>query len=167
MLRRAYVRNRVCPRVELILKIIIIFLGFIKGKPNNKCEKYIVPCTPHSAIARRVSATPPSWVGSAVSNSVVYLAAERIQRLEINNMRASLVWFFFAYKQILGRTETRIRDRMYLGRIRSVWDISRGDRARIATCSLRTPTDRLKANYSVDCRSHHYCLYCSRSQPLS
>ena len=64
-------------------------------------------------------------------------------------MRASLVWVFFAYKKILGRTETRTRDRMYLGRIRSVRDISRGDRARIATCSLRTPTDRLKANYSV------------------
>ena len=44
----------------------------------------------------------------------------------------------------------RTRDRMYLGRIRSVRDISRGDRARIATCRLRTPTYRLKANYSVD-----------------
>ena len=35
--RAAHVRNRVCPRVELILKIIIIlliiFLGFIKSKP--------------------------------------------------------------------------------------------------------------------------------------
>ena len=35
--RATYVRNRVCPRVELILKIIIIlliiFLGFIKSKP--------------------------------------------------------------------------------------------------------------------------------------
>ena len=97
------------------------------------------------------SATPPSWVGSAVSNSVVYLAAERIHLyIEINNMRASLVWGFFAYKKILGRTETRTHDRMYLGRIRSVRDISREERARIATFSLRTPTDRLKANYSVD-----------------
>ena len=35
--RATYVRNRVCPRVELMLKIIIIlliiFLGFIKNKP--------------------------------------------------------------------------------------------------------------------------------------
>ena len=44
----------------------------------------------------------------------------------------------------------RTRDRMYLGRIRSVRNISRDDRARIATCSLRTTTDRLKANYSID-----------------
>ena len=57
---------------------------------------------------------------------------------------------FFGYKKWLGRTETRTRDRMYLGRIQSVRDISRDDRARIATCSLRTPTDRLKANYSTD-----------------
>ena len=49
---------------------------------------------------------------------------------------------FFAYKKLLGGTETRTRDRMYLGRIRSVRDIYRDDRARIATCSLRTPTDR-------------------------
>ena len=51
---------------------------------------------------------------------------------------------------MLGRTEMRTRDRMYCQTIRSVWDISRGDRARIATCSLRTSTDRLKANYSID-----------------
>ena len=47
---------------------------------------------------------------------------------------------------MLGRTETRTRDRM----IRTVRDISRDDRAIIATCSLRTPTDRHKENYSID-----------------
>ena len=49
---------------------------------------------------------------------------------------------FFAYKKMLGRTEMRTRDRMYCQTIRTVRDISRDDRARIATCSLRTPTDR-------------------------
>ena len=34
--------------------------------------------------------------------------------------------------------------------IRTVRYISRDDRARIATCSLRTLADRLKENYSVD-----------------
>ena len=65
-------------------------------------------------------------------------------------------------KKLLSQTETRTRDRMYLGRIRSVRDISREDRARIATCSLRTPTDRLMENYCIDkanmLRQHfHYC----------
>ena len=82
---------------------------------NKKSEKDIVPCigfelgSLHSATADVIinspslSATPPSWVGSAVSNSVVYLAAERIHLyIEINNMQASLVWGFFAYKKILG-----------------------------------------------------------------
>ena len=36
--RATHVRNRICPRVELILKIIIIlliiFLGFIKSRPD-------------------------------------------------------------------------------------------------------------------------------------
>ena len=39
------------------------------------------------------------------------------------------------------------RDRMYCQTIRTVGDISRDDRGRIATCSLLTVTDR---NYSVD-----------------
>ena len=64
--------------------------------------------------------------------------------------RAILVWVFFAYKKILGRTETRTRDRICFQMIRPVRDISRDDRARIATCRLRTATDRCKANYSVD-----------------
>ena len=55
-------------------------------------------------------------------------------------------WVFFAYKKMLGRT----RERMYCQSIRTIRDISRDDRARIATCSLRTRTDRLKENYRID-----------------
>ena len=44
----------------------------------------------------------------------------------------------------------RTRDRIYCQTKRTVRGISRDDRARIATCSLRTPTDRLKENYSID-----------------
>ena len=77
------------------------------------------------------------------------------------------LWMFFAYKKMLGRTEMRTRDRMYCQTIRSVWDISRGDRARIATCSLRTSsdrlTDRLKANYSIDVRLCKVVNYISNS----
>ena len=43
---------------------------------------------------------------------------------------------------MLGRTDTRTREMMKCQTIRTVSDISRDDRARIATCSLRTPTDR-------------------------
>ena len=57
---------------------------------------------------------------------------------------------FFAYKKMLGRTETRTRDRMYFQTIRTVRDISRDDRSIIATCSLRTPTDRLKLTRSIE-----------------
>ena len=51
---------------------------------------------------------------------------------------------------MLGRIEMQTRDRKYCQTIRTVRDISRDDRARIATCSLRTQTDRLKENYSID-----------------
>ena len=51
---------------------------------------------------------------------------------------------------MLGRTETRTRDGIYCQTMRTVRDISRDDRARIATCRLRTLIDRLKENYSKD-----------------
>ena len=54
---------------------------------------------------------------------------------------------------MIGRTETRTRDRIYCQTIRTVRDISRDDRARIATCSLRTLTDR-----------HRYCHRHSRNE---
>ena len=54
---------------------------------------------------------------------------------------------FSRINNFLGRTETRTHDRMtsllYCQTIRTVRDISQDDQARIATCSLRTPTDRL------------------------
>ena len=73
-------------------------------------------------------------------------------------------FLFFAYKKMLGRTETRTRDRIYCQTIRTVRDISRDDRARIATCSLRTPIDRQtdihKENYSVDIVGQTTCIMC-------
>ena len=56
------------------------------------------------------------------------------------------ILMFFAY--------TKKYRPVYCQTIRSVRDISRDDRAIIATCSLRTPTDRqadrLNENYSID-----------------
>ena len=49
----------------------------------------------------------------------------------------------FSHKKMQGRTDTRTRERMYSQTIRTVRYISRYDRAIIATCSLRTPRDRL------------------------
>ena len=66
---------------------------------------------------------------------------------------------FSRVKKLLGRTETRTRDRMYCQMIRIVRDISRDDRAKISTCSLLTLTDRLKENYSIDVR-HVNLIYC-------
>ena len=69
---------------------------------------------------------------------------------------------FLANKIFLGRTETRTRDRMYFQTIPTVRDIYRYDRARMATCSLRSPTDILKDNYSIDVVSIPGC----RSRPV-
>ena len=67
--------------------------------------------------------------------------------------RRDSLLMFFAYKKMLGRTETRTRDRIHCQTIRTVRYISRDNRARIATCSLRTSTDRqtdrLKENYRL------------------
>ena len=58
----------------------------------------------------------------------------------VDGDRHDSLWVFFAYKKLLGRTETRTRERKCFQSIRTVRDISRDDRARIATCSLRTAT---------------------------
>ena len=54
---------------------------------------------------------------------------------------------FWPRKNVLGRTEMRMHDRKTCQSIRTVWDISRHDRARIATCSLRTMTDTFEDRY--------------------
>ena len=51
---------------------------------------------------------------------------------------------FSHIKKIRGRTETPTRDRMDCHLIRTVWDISLDDWARIGTCSLLASTDRFK-----------------------
>ena len=67
---------------------------------------------------------------------------------------------FSHVKKMLGRTETRTRDRIHCQTIRTVRDISRDNPARIATCRLRTLTDRLKENYSIDYQIsvNHYVI---------
>ena len=70
------------------------------------------------------------------------------QTIERRPAFAKVYVCFSRIKKMLGRIETRTRDRIYCQTIRTVRDISRDDRARIATCSLRTLTDRLKENYS-------------------
>ena len=62
---------------------------------------------------------------------------------------------FFAYKKLLGLTEMQKRERKEWQSIWTVSDISRDDRARIATCSLRTATDRFKEDYSIDVEYMH------------
>ena len=88
---------------------------------NRSCS-----CRTHSIDHRRVRRSAP------------FHSIETCARLALRDC----LWMFFAYKKMLGRTETRTRDRMYCQTIRTVRDISRNDRARIATYSLRTPTDR-------------------------
>ena len=57
---------------------------------------------------------------------------------------------FFAYKNVLVWNDMRTDERKEWQSIQIIWDISRDDRARIATCSLRTVTDRFNENSSID-----------------
>ena len=83
-------------------------------------------------------------VGRTLSDAGETMADRRL--IEINRHTGHPIsqrfWKFFAYKKMLGRTETRTRDRIYCQTMRRVRDISRDDRARIATCSLQKLTDR-------------------------
>ena len=94
------------------------------------------------------------WVGGAKPWRPVPLAtmgvAASFKYTRARAIRFPEVLCFSLIKKMLGRTETRTRDRMCFQMIWIVWDISRDDRARIATCSLLTSTDRFKENYSID-----------------
>ena len=65
------------------------------------------------------------------------------QKLARERLFVIVKLMLFAYKKMLGRVETRTLDRIYCQTMRTVRDISRDDRARIAICSLRTLTDGL------------------------
>ena len=62
----------------------------------------------------------------------------------------------FRVKKLLGRTETWTRERKCFQSIRTVWDISRDDRARIATCRLQIATNlrRTTVWIIVSCAVH-------------
>ena len=72
------------------------------------------------------------------------------QTIERRPAFAKVYVCFSRIRIFLGRIETRTRNRIYCQTIRTVRDISRDDRSIIATCRLRTLTDRLKENYSID-----------------
>ena len=145
----------------IILIIIIISLGKIlssyianTSRTHTYARAHSRARTPH-ALRRwslyRCAHHDYVMVGRTLPDAGETMADRRL--IEINYPRATLyvrVFFLFAYTKILGRTETQTRDRIYCHAIRSVRDIYRDDRARIATCTLRTLTDRHKENYSID-----------------
>ena len=144
----------------IILIIIIISLGQIilsYGKHITHARTHLRthPPTAVQVVAVRWVGVRPTMTKSMPSFRVLrwrWMAGRCF--IQINSRVYDAVFVivlgvFSAYKTILGRTGTRTRDRMCFQSIRTVWDISRDDRARIATCSLLTSTDRLKENYCI------------------
>ena len=113
--------------------------------------------------ARLWRKSPPGVkVQNCRSNCCAGLTVGGAGRSLIGRRLAAVVFGFLAFTKYLGRIETRIRNKKYLGWMRSVRAISRGDWARNANCILRTSTDRLKTNYRVDvytCRARHPCTW--------
>ena len=71
-------------------------------------------------------------------------------RLKSHRVGTRFCFWVSPTKNVLGRTDMRTHEWSDRQLTRTVWDISRDDRARIATCCLRTPTDIFNENYSVD-----------------
>ena len=76
--------------------------------------------------------------------------------IQLNNFAATrfsrVLGCFSTINNVLGRTEMRTRERKECQSIRTVWDIFQDDRARVATCSLRKATARIKDNYAINTR---------------
>ena len=106
-------------------------------------------CTHTAVAAVTVRRTGYRYSVSPNRDGPLRLRQCRSQAIQITTRTGDpitpIFWMFFVDKTLLGRTETRTCDRMCFQTILKVRDISRDDRARIATCRLRTPT-----NYSID-----------------
>ena len=91
-------------------------------------------------INRSCSCRPRSIDHQRVRRYAPFHSIETCARMALRDSFFKLM--FFAYKKMLGQIETRTRDRIYCQTMQTVRDISRDDRARIATRSLRMLTDR-------------------------
>ena len=143
----------------IILIIIIISLGkIIYYRIWQTHHARIHACThtrtylrTHPPIAVQVVAV--RWLG-VNGRSVLHSNKQSRMRRGIRDSFGCLS----RIKKVLGRTEMRTRDMMCVQSIRTVWDISREDRARIANCSLLSSIDRLKENYTIDDRIARHTL---------
>ena len=70
-----------------------------------------------------------------------WVVGDQLNTLAVTRFLHALFAGFSPIIKLLGRTEMRTRKMRKWHSIRTVWDISRDDRASIATCSLRTATD--------------------------
>ncbi len=149
----------VCDLYEIILIVLIISMGQI-------LLSYIADTsrTHARAHARAHTHTPPSpfrlslfdWSVAPNRegvNAPVPRAINGRSLLHSNKHSrgrpgfAEVFGVFRVYKTARPNWAKRTHDRMCLQSIRTVWDISRDDRARIATCSLLTATDKLYYRY--------------------
>ena len=113
-------------------------------------------CTPQQRLRAELLALsyPAEWIMPVP----IPLFICRRAVIDCGGGRATVVCGFFAYKKNLGRTETPTRERMYLGRIRSV---KRHLPKRLSkNCDLEfANVDRLMANYSID-NEHNLTFLC-------
>ena len=147
----------ICMKYRIIILIIIIIsLGQIlycilqihhacaHARAHKRTRAHARACTrAHTAVAA-VTVRRTGYRNSMSPNRDSPLRLRQCRSLAIQITTRTgdpitpIFWMFFAYKTLLGRTETRTRDRMCFQTIRTVTD----DRTGIATCRLRTPTDR-------------------------
>ena len=135
----------ICMKYRIIILIIISLGQILLSYIANIWRTH--PRTPTPPPFRLSCSMGPNHDGVNAPFSPVLLANNGRSLLHSNKQsrgRLGIRNSFGCFSRIknLGRTETRIRDRMYFQSIRTVWYISWDDRARIATCSLLTATDR-------------------------
>ena len=134
----------ICMKYRIIILIIIIislgqiFYRILQTHHARNARTRAHTCT-YTAVTA-VQAIAIRWHPTVMAHS----ACDNAGRWPLKYTHALATRFtrgfrcFSHIKKLLGRTETRTRDRMYCRTIRIVRDISRDDRARIATCSLQT-----------------------------
>ena len=112
---------------------------------NSRCRRFDLlfsPCWPNLSLLTTLTERVLVGHGRSITSESGLTPLFIQYKLAREWLLAIVHGCFSRIKKMLARTEARTRERIFCQTIRTVRDISRDDRARIATCHWRTSTDR-------------------------
>ena len=151
------------------LLLLLLLAGYpLRGKSSVTHNAAIIThykCMGHVIIPKQIFFKPSRY---KLSLSVFLLVAFSPFCINLSLFRLSPFWLSYGDKKLAGTNWDTCERKEWL-LIRTVWDISRDDRARTEACSLQTATDRSKEIISIiiTCHGWSECVFRGPGAPPS